>query len=188
MQEPMMQQPNQWMNGEPEAQSSILLAQHTTYFLKYTTITMTDGTTRLICDEILDYIEPYNPDYPLGYLKKGQKALAYMNKAQSLAYSVASKLLSDLNDHALIEIKKAQGNKKYDLIAKHAGQDVASKTKFCVDYFNDFSRRKQALITHSRSTGINPQQMREFRNSVESANGDDEIEKKRGIFGVFGGR
>jgi len=177
MQEPMMQQPNQWMQGEPESQSSILLAQHTTYFLKYTTLTDQNGNTRLICDEVLDFIEPYNPDYPLGYLKKGQKALAYMNKAQSLAYSVASKLISNLDDDQLTQIKNAQGNKKYDLVSKYAGQDVASNTKFCVDYFNDFSRRKQALITHSRTTGINPQQMREFRNSVESANGDDEIER-----------
>ena len=185
MQEPMMQQPNQWMQGEPESQSAILLAQHTTYFLKYSTMTDNNGNTRLICDEVLDFIEPYNPDYPLGYLKKGQKALAYMNKAQSLAYSVASKLISNLKDEELLEIKSAQGNKKYDLISKFASQDVASNTKFCVDYFNDFSRRKQALITHSRTTGINPQQMREFRNSVESANGDDEMEKKKGIFGAF---
>jgi len=108
-----------------------------------------------------------------------------MNRAQSLAYSVASKLISDLDDKYLLQIKEARGNKKYDLIAKYAGQDVASNTKFCVDYFNDFSRRKQALITHSRTTGINPQQMREFRNSVESANGDDDMEKKKGLFGAF---
>jgi len=73
MQEPVMQQPNQWMQGEPESQSAILLAQHTTYFLKYSTQTMEDGSTRLICDEILDYIEPYNPDYPLGYLKRTKR-------------------------------------------------------------------------------------------------------------------
>jgi len=105
MDSPMMQQPNQWMQGEPESQSAILLAQHTTYFLKYITIIKEDGTPQLICDEVLDFIEPYNPDYPLGYLKKGQKALAYMNKAQCLSYSVASKLLSDLPDKALIKLK-----------------------------------------------------------------------------------
>ncbi len=185
MDSPMMQQPNQWMQGEPESQSAILLAQHTTYFLKYITILKEDGTSTLVCDEVLDFIEPYNPDYPLGYLKKGQKALAYMNKAQCLAYSVASKLLSDLNDDALTEIRTAIGNKKFDLIAQYASQDTASNTKFCVDYFNDFSRRKQALITHSRATGINPQQMREFRNAIEPANGDEE-QKKKGLFGVFG--
>jgi len=184
MDSPMMQQPNQWMQGEPESQSAILLAQHTTYFLKYITIIKEDGTPQLICDEVLDFIEPYNPDYPLGYLKKGQKALAYMNKAQCLSYSVASKLLSDLPDKALIKLKDASGNKKYDIIAQYASQDTASNAKFCVDYFNDFSRRKQALITHSRATGINPQQMREFRNSIEPANGDDENQKK-GIFGRF---
>jgi hypothetical protein len=173
------------MQGEPESQSAILLAQHTTYFLKYITVINEDNTTKLICDEVLDFIEPYNPDYPLGYLKKGQKALAYMNKAQCLAYSVASKLLSDLPDDALKEIREAIGNKKFDLIAKYASQDTASNTKFCVDYFNDFSRRKQALITHSRATGINPQQMREFRNTIDPANGEDE-DKKKGIFGVFG--
>jgi len=185
MQESMMQQQNPWMQAEPESQGAIMLAQHTTYFLKYTHMKDNNGNTILFCDEVLDFIEPYNPDYPLGYLKKGQKCLAYMNKAQSLAYSVASKLISNLSDEALIEIKEAQGNKKYDLISKYAGQDVASNTKFCVDYFNDFSRRKQALISHSRTTGNNPQLMREFRNSVESANGDDEMEKKKGIFGAF---
>jgi hypothetical protein len=185
MDSPMMQQPNQWMQGEPESQSAILLAQHTTYFLKYITVLNDDGSTKLICDEVLDFIEPFNPDYPLGYLKKGQKALAFMNRAQCLAYSVASKLLSDMSDKALQEIRAAQGNKKYDLIAKYSSQDTASNAKFSVDYFNDFSRRKQALITHSRSTGINPQQMREFRNAIEPANGEEQ-EKKKGIFGVFG--
>ena len=180
----MMQQPNQWMQGEPESQSAILLAQHTTYFLKYVTQINKDGSQQLICDELLDFIEPYNPDYPLGYLKKGQKALALMNKAQCLAYSVASKLLSDLPDEVLTEIKTTRGNKKYDLIALHASQDSASNAKFCVDYFNDFSRRRQALITHSRTTGINPQQMREFRTPIDSAGGEDE-DKKKGIFGVF---
>lgn len=185
MDSPMMQQPNQWMNGEPESQSAILLAQHTTYFLKYVTVVKEDGTPHLVCDEILDFIEPYNPDYPLAYLKGGQNALAYMNKAQCLAYSVASKLLSDISDKGLTEIRGAIGNKKFDLIAKYSkSQDTASNAKFCVDYFNDFSRRKQALITHSRSTGINPQQMREFRNSIDPANGENE-EQKKGIFGRF---
>jgi len=179
-----MQPQNQWMQGEPESQGAIMLAQHTTYFLKYVTITSADGSSNLVCDEILDFIEPYNPDYPLAYLKKGQKTLAYMNKAQDLAYSIASKLLSDLDDDKLIEIKQARGNKKYDLIAKDASQDTASNAKFCVDYFNDFSRRKQALISHSRTGGNNPQLMREFRNPVESINGEQDNEKK-GIFGVF---
>jgi len=108
-----------------------------------------------------------------------------MNKAQCLSYSVASKLLSDLPDKALIKLKRMQvETKNNDIIAQYASQDTASNAKFCVDYFNDFSRRKQALITHSRATGINPQQMREFRNSIESANGDDENQKK-GIFGRF---
>ena len=183
--EPMIQQPNQWMNGEPESQSAILLAQHTTYFLKYITQINPDGSQKLICDEILDFLEPYNPDYPLAYLKGGQKALAKMSQAQNLAYSIASKLISDIPKTRQEEIKMAIGNNKYNLIAKHASQDTASNVKFCVDYFNDFTRRKQALITHSRTTGINPQQMREFRNSVEEANGDEKQEKK-GIFGVFG--
>ena len=186
MDAPLMQQPNQWMSGEPEAQSAILLAQHTTYFLKYVTIIDKEGNQQLVCDELLDFIEPYNPDYPLSYLKKGQKTLSYMNKAQCLAYSVASKLLSDLNEKHLLKIKEAHGNKKYDLIANYASQNTASNAKFCVDYFNDFSRRKQALITHSRTTGINPQQMREFRNSVESANGE-ENQEKQGLFGFMKG-
>jgi hypothetical protein len=184
MNAPMMQPQNQWMQGEPESQGAIMLAQHTTYFLKYVTITNADGSTSLVCDEILDFIEPFNPDYPLAYLKKGQKCLAYMNRAQDLAYSVASKLLSDLSDEALIEIKAAQGNKKYDLISKYLSQDAAANAKFCVDYFNDFSRRKQALISHSRTGGENPQLMREFRNPIEPANGERE-EKENGIFGVF---
>jgi len=34
-----------------------------------------------------------------------------MNRAQSLAYSVASKLISDLDDKYLLQIKEARGNK-----------------------------------------------------------------------------
>jgi hypothetical protein len=180
------QQPNQWIQGEPESQSAIMLAQHTTYFLKYKIITNKDGNQEMKNDEILDFIEPYNPDYPLAYLKGGQKALAAMSKAQNLSYAMASKIISILKDEQLKEIKEATGNKKYDLIAQYISQDAASNTKFCVDYFNDFSRRKQSLIANSRTTGINPQQMREFKNHVESANGMQQPEQqKKGILNFW---
>jgi hypothetical protein len=181
----MMQQPNQWIQGEPESQSAIMLAQHTTYFLKYKITITNDGQQKMENDEILDFIEPYNPDYPLAYLKGGQKALAAMSKCQNLAYAMASKILTTLKDEYITEIKNAKGNKKYDLIAKYISQDAAANIKFCVDYFNDFSRRKQSLIANSRTTGINPQQMREFKNHVESANGNEPQEQKKGILNFW---
>jgi len=92
-----------------------------------------------------------------------------------------------LTRQSINKIKRCKWKQKYDIIAQYASQDTASNAKFCVDYFNDFSRRKQALITHSRATGINPQQMREFRNSIESANGDDENQKKEYLEGLNNG-
>jgi len=56
--------------------------------------------------ELLDFIEPYNPDYPLAYLKGGQRALALMTKAQCIAYSVASKILGNLNADQAEKLKK----------------------------------------------------------------------------------
>jgi hypothetical protein len=160
-------QPNQWIQGEAENQSAIMLAQHATYFLRYKIRINSDGSQEMINEETLDFVEPYNPDYPLAYLKGGQKALNANAKAQQIAYSVASKIMSNLKPEQLKEIKNAEGNNKYDLIAKHLSQDSASNVKFCVDYFNDFSRRSQSLIAGSRTTGINPQQMREFRTPID---------------------
>jgi len=160
-------QPNQWIQGEAENQSSIMLAQHTTYFLRYKIHINADGSQEMINDEVLDFIEPYNPDFPLAYLKGGQKALIANTKAQRLAYSVASKILSNLTDAQMKEVKKAVGNQKYELIGKYLSPDSASNVKFCVDYFNDFTKRTQSLIAGSRTTGINPQQMREFRTPIE---------------------
>jgi hypothetical protein len=151
-----------------------MLAQHSTYFLKYRLIINPDGSQTMENQELLDFIEPYNPDYPLAYLKGGQKALAAMTKAQCLSYSVASKILANLNDKQATEVKKAMGNKKYDLIAEYLSNDSASNTKFCVDYFNDFSLRKQSLISGSRTSGINPTQMRQFRTPIDPVGGYQE--------------
>jgi len=176
------QQPNQWIQGEAESQSSIMLAQHTTYFLKYKLKINPDGSQEMVCQELLDFIEPYNPDYPLAYLKGGQKTLALMTKAQCIAYSVASKIMANLDADQAEEIRNAIGNKKYDLIAKHLSSDSASNVKFCVDYFNDYSLRKQSLISNSRTSGVNPQQMRQFRNPIDSIGGYEEQHQKKGFF------
>ena len=177
----MTQQPNQWIQGEAESQSAIMLAQHTTYFLKYKIMINQDGSQEMQNQEILDFIEPYNPDYPLAYLKGGQKALALMTRAQCLAYSVSSKIIANLNAEQARKVKEATGNKKYDLIAEYLSQDAASNTKFCVDYFNDYSLRKQSLISSSRTTGQNPQQMRQFRNPIDPITPYEETQKK-GLF------
>lgn len=176
------QQPNQWIQGEAESQSAIMLAQHTTYFLKYKLKINPDGSQEMVCQELLDFIEPYNPDYPLAYLKGGKKVLALMTKAQCIAYSVASKIMANLNANQAEQIKKATGNEKYDLIAKFLSSDASSNVKFCVDYFNDYSLRKQSLISTSRTSGINPQQMRKFSNSIDSANDYEERNEKKGFF------
>jgi len=176
------QQPNQWIQGEAESQSAIMLAQHTTYFLKYKLKINPDGSQEMQCRELLDFIEPYNPDYPLAYLKGGQKALALMTKAQCISYSVASKIMANLDANQAEKIRNALGNKKYDLIAKHLSSDSASNVKFCVDYFNDYSLRKQSLISNSRTSGVNPQQMRQFRNPMDSVGGYEEQQQKKGFF------
>jgi len=176
------QQPNPWMLGEPESQSAIMLAQHTTYFLKYKLKIHPDGSQEMICQEILDFIEPYNPDYPLAYLKGGQIVLNAHATAQRIAYSVASKITSNLTSEQAEEVREAQGNKKYDLIAKYLSSDSASNTKFCVDYFNDFSQRIQSLIAGSRTTGQNPQQMRMFRNPIDPVANYEEKQQKKGFF------
>lgn len=176
------QQPNQWIQGEAESQSAIMLAQHTTYFLKYKLKINADGSQEMQNLELLDFIEPYNPDYPLAYLKGGQKALALMTRAQCIAYSVASKIMANLNAGQAKEILKAIGNEKYDLIAGHLSPDSASNAKFCVDYFNDYSLRKQSLISNSRTSGVNPQQMRQFKTPSDLAGGYEEKKEKRGWF------
>jgi len=159
-----------------------MLAQHTTYFLKYKLKINPDSSQEMVCQELLDFIEPYNPDYPLGYLKGGQKALALMTRAQCIAYSVASKIMGNLNATQAEEIRNAVGNGKYDLIAKYLSSDAASNIKFCVDYFNDYSIRKQSLISGSRTSGVNPQQMRQFRNPVDNIGGYEEKKEKKGFF------
>ena len=176
------QQPNQWIQGEGENQSALMLAQHTTYFLKYKLVVKPDGSQEMQSLELLDFIEPYNPDYPLAYLKGGQNVLAKMTRAQCIAYSVASKIMSNLTAEQAEEIRGSIGNKKYDLIAQHLSPDASSNAKFCVDYFNDFSLRKQSLISNSRTTGQNPQQMRQFRNPVDSVGVYEEKQQKKGFF------
>jgi len=176
------QNPNLFLQGEAEAQSSIMLAQHTTYFLKYKLILKTDGSQEMECQELLDFIEPYNPDYPLAYLKGGQKALALMTRAQCIAYAVSSKIVSNLDAEQAEAVKEATGNKKYDLIAEYLTADASSNAKLCVDYFNDFSLRKQSLISNSRTSGVNPQQMRQFRNPIDPISGSDEKNEKKGLF------
>lgn len=176
------QQPNQWIQGEAESQSAIMLSQHSTYMLKYKLIINKDGSQVMQNQEVLDFIEPYNPDYPLGYLRGGQKTLAAMTKAQALSYATASKILANLNDEQTTNIQQAQGNHKYNLIAEYLSQDSASNLKFCVDYFNDFSIRKQSLVAGSRTTGTNTQLMRQFRNPIEPASGYEEKNDKKGWF------
>ena len=180
--ETIQQNPNQWVQGEGENQSAIMLAQHTTYFLKYSLKLNQDGSQEMICEEILDFVEPYNPDYPLAYLKGGQKTLVAMSKAQAKAYDIASKILSNLDGKQTKEIKNAQGKEKYDLVAKYLSEDSASNLKYCVDYFNHFSRRKQALISGSRTSGQNPQQMRQFRSPIEPISGYEKKKEKKGFF------
>lgn len=182
MPENIQHTPNQWIQGEAEAQSAIMLSQHTTYFLKYKIIQNPDGTQEMQNQEILDFIEPYNPDYPLAYLKGGQKVLAAHTRAQRLAYFTAKKILSNLTKQQEQNVKKAQGLEKYNLIAKYLTNDSAANLKFCVDYFNDFSIRKQSLISGSRTTGQNPQQMRMFRNPIEYPNQQQEEPKKWKLF------
>lgn len=176
------QQPDKWIQGEGENQSALMLAQHTTYFLKYKLVINPDGSQEMQNQELLDFIEPYNPDYPLAYLKGGQKTLNAHAKAQRKAYSVASKIMANLNAEQAKEVQEAIGNKKYDLIAKYLSSDASSNVKFCVDYFNDFSLRTQSLIISSRTTGQNPQQMRQFRTPIDPVGGYEEREKKRGFF------
>lgn len=180
--ETIQQNPNQWVQGEAESQSAIMLAQHTTYYLKYKIIFKEDGSQEMQNQEILDYIEPYNPDYPLAYLKGGQKTLAAFSKCLQKSYSVASKILSNLTTEQSKKVKQADGIEKYNLIAKYMSQDSASNVKFCVDYFNDFARRQQSLIAGSRTTGVNPQQMREFRTPIDPVGGYQEEPKKKGWF------
>jgi hypothetical protein len=171
----------QWTLGDNESQVAMALAQHTTYILKYKT-TLLNGNEVTICDEILPFIEPFNADYPLAYLKNGQKCLAKINDAQNLAYLIAEKKMSIFNKKQLDEIKKSNTNEKYDLIAKYSSSEHAEQIKFCVDYFNFFSRKKLGLISHSRSTGNNPKQMRSQTSEVESVYKDLQ-EKKKGLFG-----
>jgi len=175
-------QPNQWVQGEAENQSAIMLAQHATYFLKYSIKINPDGSQEMQNEEILDFVEPYNPDFPLAYLKGGQKALNAHTKAQQIAYNIASKIISNLDEQQTKQIKEAEGYNKYILISKFLSPDSASNIKFCVDYFNDFSRRIQSLIAGSRTTGVNPQQMREFRTPIEPIGQVRPEEQQRGIF------
>lgn len=173
----------QWTLGDNESQVAMALAQHTTYILKYKTVLDKNGNERTICDEVLPFIEPFNADYPLAYLKNGQKCLAKINDAQNLAYLLAEKKMSIFKKKQLEEIKKADETKKYDLIAEYANEEHAEQTKFCVDYFNYFSRKKLGLISHSRSSGNNPKQMRSTQTTQESVY-QEMNEKKKGIFGL----
>ena len=178
------QQPSpQWTLGDNESQVAMALAQHTTYILKYKTLLDPQGNERTICDEILPFIEPFNADYPLAYLKNGQKCLAKINDAQNYAYLIAEKKLSIFNKTQLNEIKSADTNKKYDLIAKFSTREHAEQIKFCVDYFNFFSRKKLGLISHSRSTGNNPKQMRTQQSQIENVYAEQLKEQKKGVFG-----
>lgn len=173
----------QWTMGDNESQVAMALAQHTTYILKYKTIIDIKGNERTFCDEVLPFIEPFNADYPLAYLKNGQKCLAKINDAQNYAYLIAEKKLNIFDRNQLEEIKKADTTKKYALIAKYSTQEHAEQIKFCVDYFNFFSRKKLGLISHSRSTGNNPKQMRTQSSSLEPVYEQAMQEKKKGWFG-----
>jgi len=176
------QLPPQWSLGDNESQVAMALTQHSTYILKYKTFIDPNGTERVVCDEILPFIEPFNADYPLAYLKNGQKCLAKINDAQNLAYLIAEKKMSIFDKKTLQTIKEANGVDKYDLIAKHSTQEYAEQIKFCVDYFNYFSRKKLGLISHSRSTGNNPKQMRSQSSQLENVYSEMR-EKKKGLFG-----
>lgn len=179
--QPQMQP--QWTLGENDSQVAMALAQHTTYILKYKTIIDQNGNEHTICDEILPFVEPFNADYPLAYLKNGQKCLAKINDAQNLAYLIAEKKMSIFNKKILDEIKKADTTKKYELIAKYSTQEYAEQIKFCVDYFNFYSRKKLGLISHSRSTGNNPKQMRSQSSQLENVYQEDP-NKKKGWFQI----
>lgn len=181
-QAPPQMQP-QWTLGENDSQVAMALAQHTTYILKYKTLIDAQGNERTICDEILPFIEPFNADYPLAYLKNGQKCLAKINDAQNLAYLIAEKKMSIFDKKVLDEIKKADTIKKYSIIAEHSTQEHAEQIKFCVDYFNFYSRKKLGLISHSRSTGNNPKQMRSQSNQMENVYSENP-NKKKGWFQV----
>ena len=181
-QAPPQMQP-QWTLGENDSQVAMALAQHTTYILKYKTLIDAQGNERTICDEILPFVEPFNADYPLAYLKNGQKCLAKINDAQNLAYLIAEKKMSIFDKKILDEIKKADITKKYAIIAKNSTQEHAEQIKFCVDYFNFYSRKKLGLISHSRSTGNNPKQMRSQSNQMESVYSENP-EKKKGWFQI----
>lgn len=176
------QLPPQWSLGDNESQVAMALTQHTTYILKYKTLIDAQGNERTICDEILPFVEPFNADYPLAYLKNGQKCLAKINDAQNLAYLIAEKKMSIFDKKILDEIKKADITKKYAIIAKNSTQEYAEQIKFCVDYFNYFSRKKLGLICHSRSTGNNPKQMRSQSSQLENVYSEMR-EKKKGLFG-----
>jgi hypothetical protein len=182
-QQPQTQNQNapQWTMGDNESQVAMALAQHTTYILKYKTIIDSKGNERTYCDEVLPFIEPFNADYPLAYLKNGQKCLAKINDAQNYAYLIAEKKLNIFTRDQLEKIKKADTTKKYELIAEFSTQEHAEQIKFCVDYFNFFSRKKLGLISHSRSTGNNPKQMRSQTSSLEGVYQPD-LEKKKGWF------
>jgi hypothetical protein len=173
----------QWTLGDNESQVAMALAQHTTYILKYKTLIDGKGNERTVCDEVLPFIEPFNADYPLAYLKNGQKCLAKINDAQNFAYLIAEKKLNIFNKTQLDEIKKADTTKKYDLIAKYSTIEHAEQIKFCVDYFNFFSRKKLGLISHSRSTGNNPKQMRSQTSNLEQVYQDNMMQQKKGFFG-----
>lgn len=177
--QPQMQPP--WTLGENDSQVAMALAQHTTYILKYKTLIDTNGNERVVCDEILPFIEPFNADYPLAYLKNGQKCLAKINDAQNIAYLIAEKKMSIFSKKILDEIKKADTTKKYAIIAANSNQEYAEQIKFCVDYFNFYSRKKLGLISHSRSTGNNPKQMRSQSNHTENVFSENP-EKKKGWF------
>lgn len=176
------QQNPQWSLSESDSQVAMALAQHSTYILKYKTIIDQNGNEHIICDEILPFVEPFNADYPLAYLKNGQKCLAKINDAQNLAYLIAEKKMSIFDKKTLLSIKEANGVDKYDLIAKHSTQEYAEQIKFCVDYFNYFSRKKLGLISHSRSTGNNPKQMRSQATSLENVYQEMTNQKKKGLF------
>jgi hypothetical protein len=179
--QPQMQP--QWTLSESDSQVAMALAQHTTYILKYKTIIDQNGNERTISDEILPFVEPFNADYPLAYLRNGQKCLAKINDAQNLAYLIAEKKMSIFNKKILDEIKKADTTKKYAIIAENSNQEYAEQIKFCVDYFNYFSRKKLGLISHSRSTGNNPKQMRSQSSQLENVY-QENPNKKKGWFQI----
>lgn len=176
------QLPPQWSLGDNESQVAMALTQHSTYILKYKTFIDPNGTERVVCDEILPFVEPFNADYPLAYLKNGQKCLAKINDAQNLAYLITEKKMAIFSKKQLDGIKKTDASKKYELIAKYSTKEHAEQIKFCVDYFNFYSRKKLGLVSHSRSTGNNPKQMRSQSSQLENVYSEMR-EKKKGLFG-----